>query len=99
MAQQKYRRIGSTIQTVAAGTATSTMMTNGFGAQTFAVTLCAVAAFRFKLTSGTGDVLIPATNYGLVPAGVPFDMNVSPGQKYTFMADTVTTVVSVMEHE
>lgn len=95
MPAQKYARIG-TVQTIAAGTATSTGLTAVLGAFTTAIRITAVSAFRFNI--GAAGLLIPAAGYALCPAGQYYDLNVSPGQTVVAMADSVTTVVSVMEH-
>ncbi len=92
-----YPRLGNTAQsqTIAAGTATSTAITNAFTAN--AIRISSVGAVRFRIGSTTTEVSQVAATDPLLPAASYEYLTVTPGQRISAIGDSVTTVLFVTE--
>lgn len=76
--------------------ASSAVLTNAFGPQTYQVRLAATAAARFRLVDGTTGGTAVATD-ALIPAGVVDYIVVSPGQKIAAIQDAAAGKLNVTE--
>lgn len=76
---------------------TATTITNGFGAETYQIRLCATAACHYLISEAANVIPATVTNAPLLPANWVEYVIVTPGQKLSVIQDSAGGNLSVTE--